>query len=500
MNAVLNLVFDSSLASLCDVNSSFDSGILQVAYTNQNRNGSFISKETFERCIKTIYNCPIVCNYNRETDSIGSHDMELVRNDNGDMYIANITTPVGMVPESAKYFWKNVEEDDGSVHEYLCVEVLLWKRQEAYRKIKRDGITSESMEISIKDGKTVDGVYIINDFEFTAFCLLGSAEPCYESASLEVFSINGFKEQLAEMMQEFKETFTLVAPAKAVDDIHPQNYSEGGEKALEDKKALMAQYGLTEDMLDFQLNDFSEDELREKFEAIVENQKKEKFALAEQFKEELIEALSVEKVETCFGEMSRYWYTDYDAEAMEVYCYDYEDWKLYGFSYSMNGDKVSIDFGCKTRKKYSIVDFDEGEQPSVFAAIYSKVAEQYSANDKQWAEKYQTASEEVASMNEEVNTLRKFKADTEAAIAKGERDEVFAKFEDLVGIDAFEALKEDCMKYDADSIEEKCYAIRGRNGTQAKFNYEPKAPKLKIEKTDNSTEPYGGLFTKYKVD
>ncbi len=100
--------------------------------------------------------------------------------------------PVGVVPESARYFWREITEDDGSVHNYLCVDVLLWKRQEAYKKIKEDGITAESMEISVKDGRMQDGFFVIDDFEFTAFCLLGSAEPCFESASLAMFSMDSF--------------------------------------------------------------------------------------------------------------------------------------------------------------------------------------------------------------------------------------------------------------------------------------------------------------------
>ena len=49
---------------------------------------------------------------------------------------------------------------------------------------------------------------------------------------------------------------------------------------------------------------------------------------------------------------------------MEVYCWDRNDWLLYGFGYKLNGDSVVIDFESKKRKKYTIVDFDEGEQPS----------------------------------------------------------------------------------------------------------------------------------------
>ena len=46
-----------------------------------------------------------------------------------------------------------------------------------------------------------------------------------------------------QMMQEFKEAFTTAQPSKEV-GIHPQNYSEGGEEVLEQKKALAAEYGL----------------------------------------------------------------------------------------------------------------------------------------------------------------------------------------------------------------------------------------------------------------
>ena len=151
----MSIVFSSGIRNLVERNSSFDSGVLRVAYTGKNRNNSFISKETFERCMPSIYNCPIVCNYDRESDTIGSHDMELVSDDNG-MRIVNITQPVGVIPESAKYWWEEIEDDSG-LHEYLCVDALIWKRQEAYRKIKDDGITDESMEITVKEGGMVDG-------------------------------------------------------------------------------------------------------------------------------------------------------------------------------------------------------------------------------------------------------------------------------------------------------------------------------------------------------
>lgn len=501
----MSIVYSSRFDRLTECNSSFDRGVLRVCYVGRNRNNSFISKETFERCMPSIYNCPIVCRYDREADEIGAHDMEVVKNSDGKIALVNITNPVGVIPESTNYWWEEIEEDDGSIHEYLCVDALLWKRQEAYQKIKEDGITDESMEISVTEGSMKDGVYVIEQFEFNAFCLLGTAEPCYESAALLMFSREDFKAQLDEMMREFKESVSAVQPSQE-GVIPTQNNSEGGKEVLDEKKALMAQYGLSEDMLDFNLEDFSVEELTEKFEAMknpgdTDKDAEKKFALAEQFREELINALSEEKVDTCFGEMSRYWYMDYDSEAMEVYCYDQEDWKLYGFSYSMNGDHVVVDFESKKRKKCAIVDFDEGDQQTAFANVYSMISTKYAENENQWTAKYQTASDTIASMKSELAELRQFKAGIEHDAAEQERDELFAQFDDLAGVAAFEELRENCEQYSMDELEEKCYAIRGRKQTEKFSLHGQKAPKLPVGKDNDPTpEPYGGVFVKFGIN
>lgn len=39
---ILNLTYASSLTDLCEINSSFDSGILRIAYTGDNRNGNVV--------------------------------------------------------------------------------------------------------------------------------------------------------------------------------------------------------------------------------------------------------------------------------------------------------------------------------------------------------------------------------------------------------------------------------------------------------------------------
>lgn len=518
MEQVLNLTFASSLTDLCELNSSFDKGVLKIAYTGDNRNKSSISKQTFQNCIKTMYGCPVVCNYDRETDTLGGHDMQVVRDAEGGLRLINATQPVGHIPMNARAWFDDVEEEDGTVHEYLFTEAILWKRQEAYRKIKRDGITAQSMEITVRDGETVDGILQIRDFEFTAFCLIG-VEPCYEGASLEMSLTADFKQQLSEMMQEYKESLQTVDPPQGVHDTHPQDFSmEGGEEGLQEKLDLAANYGIDVETLEFSLEDMGLDELKEKFEAMkaeadAQSEQAEpaaepeadgtaQFELNSNLMEEIYRMLEQsEVVHREWGDMPRYCYADMDAELGEVYAWDREDWLLYGFGYSMNGDSVQIDMASKKRMKYAIVPFDGGEQASPFTATFSEMENKISANTELEA-KFQTASDTITSMETELGELRQFKADAENAALQSAREEVFARFKDLVGVEAFEALREHSEEYsDMDALEEKCYAIRGRAGTKAAFSLNEKAPKLKVVREDNlEKEPYGGIFAHFGIE
>lgn len=506
MDKVLNMTYASSLTNLCEVNSSFDTGILRICYTGKNRNGSFLSRETIERCIPSIYNCPLVCSYDRETDTLGGHDMEIVRDSEGDLRIINATTPCGVIPESSRIWFEDYEEDDGTIHEYLYAEVLLWRRQEAYKKIKKDGITAHSMEIKVNQGKSVDGVYRVEDFEFTAFCLIGST-PCFEGSALEVFSKNDFKQQLSEMMHDLKDAFTKVDPHKEDDNTYPQNYSmEGGQKVLDEKMELVARYGIEVDSLDFSIEDLTVEELAEKFEAMTvipnanaaQKEHAGSFALTESVVDEIRRVLSMERITDSWGDdIPHYFYVDCDFDAREIYCWDSCDWLLYGFAYSMNGDSVTIDFESKKRKKYVIADFEGDEQASPIAQVFELV-EKKIGDYAEVKTKFNAASDTIASMQAELDTLREFKKHADNEAAQNERNEMFARFEDLNGIEAYEMLRENCMDYDVTTLEEKCFAIRGRNTTALKFSAKEKTPKLKVmKKTDNSSEPYGGLFVKY---
>lgn len=514
MNKVLNLSFASSLTKLCEINSSFDTGILRVCYTGDNRNCSNISKKSIEKSLPTIYNCPIVCNYDRETGTFGGHDIGVVKDENGDKRVINKTQPVGVIPESARVWFEDFEEDDGTIHEYLCVEVLLWKRQEAYRKIKENGTTGHSMEITVKEGNIKDDILYIDSFEFTAFALIG-VEPCFEGSALEVYSKQEFKQQLFEMMQELKESLNQIATSIEDNNTHPQHhFTEGGTGVLENKLKILAELGIDADTLDFSLEDISEEELINKFkndgempasepdsseEPEGEAEKGTGFALTQNTLEELYRVLETEKITREWGETSRYLYADSDFDLKEVYCWDVADWLLYGFEYNVDGDNVTINFDSKKRKKYTITDFEEGDKTPLISEVFG--AFERKLNEcLEFESKYSEASERVNKLEAEINELREYKANIEISKKK----EILCDFAELSGIEEFDALNDKIDEYTEDSLREKCYAIKGKNIDSAKFGLVRDIPKLKIDKADISDgeiseEPYGGILKLYNI-
>lgn len=509
MENTLHMSFASSLTNLCELNSSFDSGVLRICYTGKNRNQSFFSKEDIERNLKTIYNCPIVVNYDIESGSFGGHDMKVVRDSNDNVRIINATEPVGVIPESSRVWFDWAGDENGVSHEYLYADVLLWKRQAAYEKIKSDGIVKHSMEVSVKNGEIIDGIYHIHDFEFTAFALLGDdVEPCFESSALEVFSASKFKRSMSAMMQDLKDTYhSIEAQGRAVDKT--KNDTEGGEEVLDEKIKLAKKYGIDIDTLDFDLNALSIEELTQKFEEMKQESISEgNFALTGNIIDEIYRVLGEQKVMREWGECDRYCYIDCDFEAHEVYCWDREDWLMYGFKYEMKGDAITIDFSQKQRKKYVIADFEDGDsQVSPFESDYALMTEAY-RKAVESRDNYESMlgekTESYAQLENEVVGLRKYKSDIESAQERAARDSIFERFEKLNGVEAFENLKANCDGLTVEQIEEKCFAIKGRvdaeNDQSMTFSMVSATPRIPIDAVthaDGEKEPYDGLFVKY---
>ncbi|MEY8365745.1 hypothetical protein AALA22_08895 [Anaerovoracaceae bacterium 41-7] len=483
MNNKIKLDYSSSLTELLSLNSSFDSGKLRIAYTGKNRNNSFISKKSFERAIPTMFGCPVVANYIRCDNEIGSHDGEIIKGVDGELKYVNITEPIGFLPPGAEWNWEIID-DDGEIHEYLVSEVLLWKRQEAYSKIKENGITSQSMEISVIEGNMENGYYNISDFEFTAFCLLGTAEPCFESAALISYSVENYvEEQLSAMYEEFKLVFS--------NDERFKIKEEAGENNMK-LEELLAKYSVSVEDLEFDTDGLSDEELEEKFaEAFSESEADDDsdpyngdvFTLDSQLFNSLCEQISSkENILTEWGDCPRYYMVDYDSSVAEVYYSDRIDGTLYGATYSMNGDNVVIDFETQKRKRFAIVDFDEGQE---------------AFNLKDYAD---SLIENIKSGYE--SKYNQLKADYDLLLCESNKKaatELIDKFESkLSGEPEFEALKKNISKIEnVDDLENKLFAIVGKKQFEFISDNSKKSLKvgLVVNKNDkDESDPYGDLF------
>lgn len=207
---------------------------VKVLYLGENRNGSFINKETATKMSETLRACPIVGAYRKDIDDFGDHG-EIIHIENGEITFDCATVPYGFVAPDAKVWFKEFTDYDefGNTvnREYLMTTAYLWTGQ--YPEIERcvkEGM-GQSMEL---DGKSIDGhwaensesgieFFIINDASFTKLCVLGDGvEPCFEGASVEApnisdkFSKEGFTTTLYNMMNELK--FALAENAEKTDD------------------------------------------------------------------------------------------------------------------------------------------------------------------------------------------------------------------------------------------------------------------------------------------
>ena len=462
----VRLVFNSALKNIMSCNESFDQGVLRIAYHGENRNGSYISKEVFEKCLPSMYNVPVVANYMRDDDMIGGHDIEIVRKDKFPKMV-NITHPVGVVPESASNWWELVTEEDGVIHEYLCTDVLLWKRQEAYEKIISDGIVYESMEIKVKEDHLDNGVYVIDDFEFLAFCLLGNCEPCFESASLATFSSDAFTSELYAMLEEVP--------------MATRNYLEGVTNKLVNKKLkLVEKYGLTLDDLDFELAAYTIDEIEDKLAAIRErlgvSQIDEEDPVVTPPEEENPDTPAPPSSNTPAEENPTEPGTGPDADESQN---------------SGQGDNQedveehSLEEDRTGRAKDDPED-EEDKKPQ-------DNDDEFACGEDEKKTSCAISEEDFALLKKELKELREFKNQ----ILSEKKAELFSMFSDLESNEDFKSLKNDADKYDLTAIEEKCFAIRGRTATFSMNQTYKKAPVLPVLDHEPTYEPYGGVVKKY---
>lgn len=459
---------------------------------------------------------------------VGGHDRRLTEN----MKLVDVTVPYGVVVADS-YSYEDVEESSGAIVTYLTCEVVLWTGR--YKDLMNAAYDDEiyfgqSMEIipRVTCKYAQDENYTeIQKFDFSCLTLLGKSddpdyhtEPCFPEAKVVPFSsVPEFKAMFEEMQRQIAE---ISESYRTLVETYSISAQEKEERILNEKLEFLKTLGFTVEELDFSIDEMSIEDLKEKLanyqvqsvgdpaeEGDPQPEGEGKYALnMGDYLREVSNLVSEEKVVSDYGwTYSRYWLVDVqDNEA--IVQDSMEHYNYYGFPIIEDGDNLSIDFANKTRKKQKFESF-EGAEPtivfqneSVMDAIESKVAEYVAARDQAEAD-LSAAREEIATLKTEFEAATEKVAQYEAQIqqaaeeaAAAARNEVFERFEnELSGVEAFEAMKDSALS--AEDVEKECFMLVGKKKFKpipAKSNETAKFSFV----SDHETDPYNGLFEKFK--
>ena len=213
------------------VNPSFHMGSARIFAIDSVANNVKFSQESTINALPTLKNIPIVALYKDDEQNFGDH--EIVRDVDGIRYG---TYPIGMIPESAEQWIEEVQTEEGT-KQYLCSDILLWKRQKKeFQLIKSQGTFSVSMEVGMVDYEfNANKVCNVNEFYFTAIAVLGNGvKPAFKEACINFHKIGVFQDMmldLKEYMQQFEGGNSMGANQIADEPI--TDFEEGQEPQQE---------------------------------------------------------------------------------------------------------------------------------------------------------------------------------------------------------------------------------------------------------------------------
>ena len=202
---------------------------IKVLYLGENRNHTYINKDTAIRMAATLRGCPIVGYYSESSEDFTDHGQELVINHEG-VKLNKKTKPYGFVAPNAKVWFQKFNED-GEERTYLMTQGYVWNGRYpelndvlAFGRPHSMELNEDSMEGNWTVNRNGIKLFILNDAIFEGLCILGEkTTPCFEGSTISP-SVNftfddEFKSDLVEMMNQM--FYTL---------------SEGGKKQMDENK------------------------------------------------------------------------------------------------------------------------------------------------------------------------------------------------------------------------------------------------------------------------
>lgn len=423
----------TSMSNLERVNERFAKVKIRIAYAGENRNGSYISKETFEKAIPTLKFCPVV-GYVCEDGEFDGHTekLEII----GDEWnFKSMTQPYGVVTDEEP-FWEDVKTTNGEFKSYLTCYAMLWiARYPELETIKQTDY-SQSMEIICNKGNfnEADGLYHIEDLTFDALCILQKKEACFEDSTISLnFSKETFEKEYKSMIEEFKKyTFELMEGGNAVD-----NNEEFAKKKRKCSKC--------EQEIEFE-GEFDENEEFVCEECSKENYSKKTTVFELSFDDIREKLYALIKSEDCYCWIIET-FSDKFIYVKETCNDDTYECKYYKQEYAVSNEEVSL-IGDAVEVFAEFLTQEEINKLSEEKANYEKAIEE--ANDLKV--KYVDLEGNYSVLNEEVIGLREFKSNIEKAEYQAKVDEELAKYSELNEIEGYSDIIKDKYTVDLDKL------------------------------------------------
>ncbi|WP_405168526.1 hypothetical protein [Paenibacillus sp. FSL H3-0286] len=460
MNKVMR--FSVKIDNVEKVDSRFSKCKIRVLYAGLNRNNTYISEKAINEASTSIFNIPIVGEYNKDSQNFRGHGGKIDTSGDKPEYVET-TMAYGVVPESANIYWESVEENDGTVNKYYVVDgAYLWtdRYEEANDLLERE--YNQSMEIKNIEGNfsTIDGkkVYEVKKFVFSGLCILGvnkesdpngNVTPCFESASIVAYSLidNNFKNDFSNMVSELK--FSLQGGR----DLKKKNYSLTASQLLSEAEREVAGLGTyTDEYWGFDIQNF--------------------------------------------------YLVDIDTENSNVIAFDNQKHYLVGATFSVDGDKLSLDKESLKRFKVDYAPMDIETDTNFTVSSFNKFAEtvkektekkvkfEYEVQVVDIEKKFNSLQQEL----DEVNS--KYSDKIQAEKEEAERT-LFESFASELSEEEMKSVKDNKNTYTLYEVENQLFAILGKK--KAKFSLQPNKESLiditqKENKQKSSGKVYDDLF------
>ncbi|QRV11470.1 hypothetical protein JR311_19905 (plasmid) [Bacillus velezensis] len=482
----LNLRFPikfEKMTPLEDVDDRFMRVKIYLAHVGENRNNSIFTREILESMIPSLTNVPILgyisVNDENEPDFLGHEDKIILKDNKIDIRYAGHAYGVIPAENNARF---EMRYTDGVEREYLVAEGLLWKKFSEVEEIfdKNGGFKSQSMELepSSIDGYFNDhGIFVFTKAKFEGACILGEGvTPAMIGSTIERFSASkDIEEEFGEMLSEFNKYYSAI--------------SEKGEGKLTVKNE------------EFQVNTkakFAKGEDKEEKEEKDENKDTSKNDGKEEEKDSATEGSSKDKKnneetkdsdEEKNKKDKKSFTRTFELSHDDIRCNLYralDDNPLFSNSWPYIVevyDQYTYVFDHDTGKSYKVSYTNINDEITI-SAVEEVFQVWVNASEKQELENVRTNYE---AMKEEVDSLRKFKEDTETS----HKEKVLSSYSSSLSENDYQRIQESLSSFSSiDEMEKEIGFILLKSN---RFSADEEvAEKARVTATKNKeANPYG---------